>query len=49
MPLGEFVATAFLDLREAMANERKLRDVWQWLPREMERFSVDLFADTVVS
>ena len=48
-PLGEFVAERFLELREAMGVERKLRDVWQWLPREMEGFSVDLFADTVVS
>ncbi|WP_341538998.1 helix-turn-helix transcriptional regulator [Natrarchaeobius chitinivorans] len=24
-------------------------DVWQWLPREMEGFSVDLFADAVVA
>lgn len=48
-PLGEFVAERFLGLREAMTIERKLRDVWQWLPREMEGFSVDLFADAVVS
>ena len=48
-PLGEFVAEQFLELREAMEIERKLRDVWQWLPREMEGFSVDLFADAVVS
>ena len=48
-PLGEFVAERFRDLREAMAVERKLRDVWQWLPREMEGFSVDLFADAVIS
>lgn len=31
-PLGEFVADRFLELRDAMAIERKLRDVWQWLP-----------------
>lgn len=48
-PLGEFVAERFAALREAMATEGKLRDVWQWLPREMEGFSVDLFADAVVS
>ncbi len=47
--LGEFVTDRFLNLREAMTIERKLRDVWQWLPREMEEFSVDLFADAVVS
>ncbi|WP_458209910.1 helix-turn-helix transcriptional regulator [Haladaptatus sp. NG-SE-30] len=48
-PLGEFVAEQFRNLRDAMATERKLRDVWRWLPREMEGFSVDLFADAVVS
>ncbi|WP_222914534.1 transcriptional regulator [Natrinema sp. SYSU A 869] len=47
--LGEFVADRFLDLRDAMEVERKLRDVWQWLPREMEGFSADLFANAVVS
>lgn len=48
-PLGEFVAERFLELREAMEIEHKLRHVWQWLPRQMEGFSVDLFADAVVS
>jgi hypothetical protein len=46
-PLGEFVAERFADLCDAMETEGKLRDVWQWLPREMEGFSVDLFADAV--
>lgn len=48
-PLGEFVAERFGHLRDAMETERKLRDVWRWLPREMDDFSVDLFADAVVS
>ena len=48
-PLGEFVADRFLELRDAMTIERTLRDVWQWLPQEMEGFSIDLFADAVVS
>ncbi len=48
-PLGEFVADRFEDLLDAMTTERKLRDVWRWLPREMEGFSVELFADAVVS
>ena len=48
-PLGTFVAERFADLRDAMAVERKLRDVWRWLPREMDGFSVELFADAVVS
>ena len=48
-PLGEFVAERFADLRDAMETEGKLRSVWRWLPREMEGFSVDLFADAVIS
>ena len=48
-PLGAFVAERFTDLRDAMETEMKLRDVWEWLPREMEGFSVDLFADAVIS
>ena len=47
--LGEFVAERFADLREAMETEQKLRDVVPWLPREMEGFTVDLFADATVS
>lgn len=48
-PLGEFVVERFSALRDAMETEGKIRDVWRWLPREMEGFSVDLFADAVVS
>lgn len=48
-PLGEYVADRFADLHDAMETEQTLRDVWQWLPREMEGFTVDLFADAVVS
>ncbi|WP_227375925.1 helix-turn-helix transcriptional regulator [Haladaptatus halobius] len=48
-PLGEFVTEQFANLRDAMETEGKLRDVWRWLPREMEGFSVDLFVDAVVA
>lgn len=48
-PLGRFVVEGFADLRGVMETEAKLRDVWAWLPREMEGFSVDLFADATVS
>lgn len=48
-PLGEYVIDRFLALRDAMEIEEKLREVWQWLPVEMPGFSVDLFADAVVS
>ena len=47
--LGEFVASRFTDLRKAMETERELRDVVPWLPREMDGFTVDMFADATVS
>lgn len=47
--LGEFVTERLLDLRETMEIEAKLRDVWEWLPQEMEGFSADLFSDAVVA
>jgi predicted transcriptional regulator len=48
-PLGAFVADRFAGLCEAMETERELRDVWRWLPREMDDFSVELFADAIVA
>ena len=48
-PLGEFVAERFAALRDAMETEGTLRDVWQWLPQQMDGFSVDLFADATVA
>jgi predicted transcriptional regulator len=47
--LGEFVAEEFVEFCESMATERKLRDVWRWLPREMSKFDIGLFEDAVVS
>ncbi|WP_440763811.1 helix-turn-helix transcriptional regulator [Natronorubrum sp. DTA7] len=48
-PLGEFVTERFVELWSGMATARTLRDVWRWLPREMEGFTVDLFADAEVA
>ena len=48
-PLGEFVTERFLDLCDGMRTGRTLRDVWQWLPHEMDGFSIECFADAVVS
>ena len=48
-PLGTFVAERFATFREAMVIEENLRSVWEWLPREMEGFSVDMFADAVIA
>jgi predicted transcriptional regulator len=48
-PLGEFVSERFLELRAGMRTCETLREVWQWLPREMEGFAVESFEDLVVS
>ena len=48
-PLGEFVADRFADLHDAMETERELREVWEYIPQEMAGFTVDLFANAVVS
>ncbi|MDS0294712.1 helix-turn-helix transcriptional regulator [Halogeometricum luteum] len=48
-PLGEFVTERFLELRAGMETCETLREVWRWLPREMEGFAVESFEDLVVS
>ncbi|GAB3022032.1 helix-turn-helix transcriptional regulator [Natronobiforma cellulositropha] len=47
--LGTFVATRFEAFRTAMAQQRRLREVWSWLPHEIEGFSVELVTDVAVS
>lgn len=48
-PIGAFVVDRFAELRRAMETGQRLRDVVPWLPREMEGFAVELFADATVS
>lgn len=48
-PLGEFVTERFVELRSGMETCETLREVWRWLPREMEGFDVESFDDLVVS
>ncbi|RQG92244.1 helix-turn-helix transcriptional regulator [Natrarchaeobius chitinivorans] len=47
--LGEFVAAQFQEFVAAMAHQRRLREVWPWLPTEIDGFSIELFTDVVVS
>jgi len=47
--LGEFVADQFEEFREAMTYQRRLREVWPWLPHEIDGFSIELFTDVVVA
>jgi len=47
--LGEFVAVRLGEFVDAMTIEHQLRDVWKWLPHELDGFSVDLFTDVTVT
>ena len=47
--LGAFVAAAMRELTRQVAIEQKLRDVWQWLPTEVDGFTVEMCSDAVVS
>lgn len=48
-PLGEFVASAMVDVVERVETEQKLRDVWHWLPDEENGFTVDMCSEAVVT
>ncbi|OYR41332.1 MarR family transcriptional regulator [Halorubrum sp. Ib24] len=39
--LGEAIASAMQDLIEQVETERKLRDVWHWLPEEVSDFPIE--------
>lgn len=47
--LGAFVAAAMEELRERVEVERKLRDVWRWLPGEESGFAPEMCSDAVVT
>lgn len=47
--LGAFVAELFFELCGGMETCETLRDVWEWLPREMEGFDVEYFEDAAVA
>ncbi|WP_254864720.1 helix-turn-helix transcriptional regulator [Halovivax gelatinilyticus] len=47
--LGAYVADQFGQFQRAMAYQRRLREVWPWLPHDIDGFSVELFTDVVVS
>lgn len=47
--LGSYIASAMADLIAHFETERKLRDVWEWLPGEESGFSIDLCEDATVT
>ncbi|MEM4781825.1 MAG: MarR family transcriptional regulator, partial [Halalkalicoccus sp.] len=46
---GSYVAAAMTELIERVETERKLRDVWHWLPDDVSDLRIELFADAVVT
>lgn len=47
--LGAYIASAMADLIERVETERKLREVWHWLPSEESGFTIDMCSDAVVT
>jgi predicted transcriptional regulator len=47
--LGAFVAAGMQELIERIETERKLRDVWQWLPTEASGFTVEMGSSAVLT
>lgn len=47
--LGAFIASAMADLIDRFETERKLRDVWEWLPGEESGFTIDMCSDAEVT
>ena len=48
-PLGAYIASAVAELVERVETERKVRDVWQWLPDEESGFTIEMCTDAVVT
>ena len=47
--LGEVIASGMEDLLERAETERRLRDVWHWLPDEVGEFSIETWAALTVT
>lgn len=47
--LGEVIASGMEDLLERVETERKLRDVWHWLPDEVIEYPIETWAAMTVT
>jgi len=47
--LGEVVASGMEDLIERVETERKLRDIWHWLPEEVSGFSIETWESMTIT
>ena len=47
--LGEAIATEMDDLLDWFETERKLRDVWHWLPDEISEFPIETWSELTIT
>ncbi|MCL9818277.1 helix-turn-helix transcriptional regulator [Natronocalculus amylovorans] len=47
--LGEAIATEMDDLLDWFETERKLRDVWHWLPDEVSKFPIETWSELTIT
>ena len=47
--LGSYIANAMSHLLDRFETERRLREVWEWLPESMSGFSLDMCMDAQVT
>lgn len=47
--LGESIAVGIEELMSALETERKLRDVWHWLPEDVTEFPTETWSDLTVT
>jgi predicted transcriptional regulator len=47
--LGEAIASGTEDLLDRVVTERKLRDVWQWIPDEVTDFPIETWSELTVT
>lgn len=47
--LGEAIATGMEELIDRVETERKLREVWHWLPKEISEFTVETWSEMTVT
>ncbi len=47
--LGSFVAVGLQELLDRLETEQTLRDSWHWLPTDASGFTVEMWADAVVT
>ncbi len=47
--LGEAIATGMEELIDRVETERKVRDVWHWLPEELSEFTIETWSELTIT